>query len=628
MNGFFRRLLLLATLFVTVTSAALGAEKVTFTAKAPMLVAKGDAFKVEFALNAKPDDGEVTPPSFEGFELIAGPAVYRGQNVQYINGSMTSTVSYVVTYVLLPRTVGTFTIGPAEARVDGETYRTQPVAVEVMDEGAAAPGTVREGEQEENGEAGENSADNGQRRQNRGHVAPDDILLRVSVSRTHVFKGEPVLASVRIYSRVPIVGINGGKYPAFNGFWAQELNVDNRQPQRETVGGKVYDSQVLMEYLLYPQQSGTLTIEPAELTAVAQVVVQNNRSRDPFFGSMPDIYNVNRELVSPKVNITVKELPAGAPESFTGAVGRFSLTETPPANQVAANSAATYTIRIAGSGNLRFVQAPRLSLPASFEQYDVKSTEQINTSGNGASGYRQFEYPFIARAEGEYTVPAMEFTYFDPSKSQYVTLATQPLHLTVTPDTNGGGGETRIVKGVSKEEVRLLGEDIRFIKSGDPRLKPLRQPMLFSGLYFALLALILLLFLLLYFVLRKRIRDARNTVLVRGKRANKVAVQRFRIAKRAITEQNQYAFYEEMSRALWGYMSDKLNIPVANLTKENVREELHKRGVPSEESQSFTAIITQCEEAQYSPMASARMSDVYTAGVDFISRMESLIKKR
>lgn len=622
MNGFFRRFLLLVTLFVTVTFAALGAEKVTFTAKAPMLVAKGDAFKVEFALNAKPDDGEITPPSFEGFELIAGPAVYRGQNVQYVNGSMTSTVSYIVTYVLLPRTVGTFTIGPAEARVDGESYRTQPVAVEVMDEGAAAPGTVPD--EDEGGEQRRPAA-----RQNRGQVAADDILLRVNVSRTSVFKGEPVLASVKIYSRVPIVGINGGKYPAFNGFWAQELNVDNRQPQRETVGGKVYDSQVLMEYLLYPQQSGTLTIEPTELTAVAQVVVQNNRSRDPFFGSMPDIYNVNRELVSPKVNITVKELPAGAPESFTGAVGRFSLTETPPANQLAANSAATYTIRIAGSGNLRFVQAPRLSLPASFEQYDVKSTEQINTSGNGASGYRQFEYPFIARAEGEYTVPAVEFTYFDPSKSQYVTLATQPLHLTVTPDTSGGGtGEARIVKGVSKEEVRLLGEDIRFIKSGNPHLKPLRQPMLFSGLYFALLALIIILFLLLYFTLRKRIRDARNTVLVRGKRANKVAVQRFRIAKRAITEQNQYAFYEEMSRALWGYMSDKLNIPVANLTKENVREELHKRGVSSEESQSFTAIITQCEEAQYSPMASARMSDVYTAGVDFISRMESLIKKR
>ncbi len=361
---------------------------------------------------------------------------------------------------------------------------------------------------------------------------------------------------------------------------------------------------------------------------MAQIVVQNNRSRDPFFGNMPDVYNVDRKLRSQKIPVTVKELPAGAPESFTGAVGRFSMTETPPPAQLAANSAATYTLRISGSGNLRFVQAPKLPLPASFELYDVKSSEQIKTAGSGASGYRQFEYPFIARAEGDYTAGPVEFTYFDPARSQYVTLSGQPLHLTVTPDASGGTGEARIVKGLSKEEVKMLGEDIRFIRSGKPRLVPAGRPLLFSAPYFASLAVMLLAFAGLYTLMRKRIRDSRNSALVRGKRANKVAVQRVRAAGRAMNEQNQYAFYEEMSRALWGYMSDKLNIPVANLTKENVREELAKRGVAAEEAQHFTDIITRCEEAQYSPMASAQMSEVYTRGVEFISRMESLIKKR
>lgn len=621
MNGFFRRFTLLF-LGVTVIFAAFGAEKVTFTTKAPMIVAAGDAFRVEFRLNAKPDDDTFEAPDFEGFEVIAGPAVYRGQSMQYVNGSVTNTYEFTYTFVLLPSTPGNYTIGSARIEVDGESHRTQPVPVEVIDEGAQAPGTAQSAPAESEANRQSPAA------RQKGEVAADDILLRVQLSRTSVYKGEPVLAAIKLYYRIPIVGINEVKFPSFNGFWAQELDVENRPARRETVNGKVYECSVLKEYLLYPQQSGTLAVDPAELTAVAQIVVQNNRSRDPFFGNMPDVYNVDRKLRSQKIPVTVKELPAGAPESFTGAVGRFSMTETPPPAQLAANSAATYTLRISGSGNLRFVQAPKLPLPASFELYDVKSSEQIKTAGSGASGYRQFEYPFIARAEGDYTAGPVEFTYFDPARSQYVTLSGQPLHLTVTPDASGGTGEARIVKGLSKEEVKMLGEDIRFIRSGKPRLVPAGRPLLFSAPYFASLAVMLLAFAGLYTLMRKRIRDSRNSAHVRGKRANKVAVQRVRAAGRAMNEQNQYAFYEEMSRALWGYMSDKLNIPVANLTKENVREELTKRGVAAEEAQHFTDIITRCEEAQYSPMASAQMSEVYTRGVEFISRMESLIKKR
>ena len=597
--------------------AAYAAEAVSFTAQAPMIVAAGEPFKVAFQLNAKPEGDSFKAPSFEGFEVIAGPAVSQSSSMQFINGSVTSTQEYIYTYVLLPRAAGNYTVGEASVRVGGTEYRTRPVPVEVRTEGGSGNGGGSASVREDSGS-----------RQPNGQVAADDILLRLSLSRTSVYKGEPVLAAVKLYYRVPIAGINDVKFPSFNGFWTQELDVSSRSSQRETVNGKIYECSVLKEYLLYPQQSGQLAIDPAELTAVAQVVVQNGRSRDPFFGSMPEVYNVNRTVRAPRVTVSVKELPAGAPASFTGAVGRFTLTETPPAAQLAANSAATFTLRISGSGNLRFVQAPKLTLPASFELYDVKSTEQIKTSGSGASGYRQFEYPFIARAEGEYAVDPLEFTYFDPQRGEYVTLSTQPLHLTVTPDAGGSGSsEPRIIKGLSKEEVKLLGEDIRFIKSGDARLRPAGKPFFLSPAYFAWVAALLLLFTTAYFVLRKRIRDSRNSVLVRGRRANKVAVQRFRTAKRAMEEQNRYAFYEEMLRALWGYMSDKLNIPVANLTKENVREELHKRGVPAADSQEFSSIVTQCEEAQYSPMASARMSEVYTAGMAFISRMESLIRK-
>ena len=617
MKVFLKHFVLIAGMVLT-AAFSYAAEKVSFVANAPMLVAAGEAFRVEFKLNAKPDDDSFEAPSFEGFDVIAGPSVYRGSSVQYINGSVTQTYEYTYTFVLLPKQNGQFTIGEAEVSVDDTPYRTQPVKVEVIEE------------KEEPGQATPPSggSQSQQSTSPQGQVAADDILLRVSLSRSSVYKGEPVLAAIKLYRRITLVGLNDAKFPAFNGFWTQELNAENYPQQRETINGKIYESVVLREYLLYPQQAGTLTIEPAEVEAVAQVVVQNNRSRDPFFGNMPDIYNVNRKVRSPKVTLRVKELPAGAPASFTGAVGHFSMTETPPSTQVAANSAATYTLRIAGSGNLRFLQAPKFSLPSSFEQYDVKTTEQIKISAGGASGYRQFEYPFIARAEGEYEIAPMEFSYFDPKKGQYVTLATQPLVMNITPDERGGSSEVHIARGLTKEEVKLLGEDIRFIKSGNPHLKPMNRPLLFSGLYFLWVGLILIAFVLLFVLLRKQIRDRRNTVLIRGKRASKVAVQRFRSAKRAMQEENRYAFYEEMSQALWGYMSDKFNIPVANLTKENVREELLKRGVSQEVAQSFSTIITRCEEAQYAPMASARMSDVYKEGVEFISHLESIIKKR
>ncbi len=601
---------------------AIGAEKIVFEASSPLAVAAGEPFRMEFVLNAKPDKESFAAPGFEGFDVLAGPAVSEGQSIQIVNGSMSKSVNYTITYVLLPQAAGNVTVGEAEIAVDGTTYRTKPMLIEVVDEAQAGAGN-----------AAGNRAQARQREQTDGdvqsRVAADDILLRASVSRSSVYKGEPLRVVFKLCQRVDIVGFESVKFPSFNGFWAQELTSDNPVRSRETLNGKIYETMVAKEYLLYPQQAGTLTIDPAEVTAVARVVVQSSRGMDPFgFGGGPEFYNVPRKVQSQKIEIAVKELPAGAPASFSGAVGRFSLETTPPAERLAANSAATYTVKISGTGNLTFVQAPKLTLPASFEQYNVKTTESINTSAAGASGYRQFEYPFIARADGTYEIEPVEFTYFSPERMQYVTLSSKPLALEITPDTKGGG-ESVVVqgRGMSKEEVRLLGQDIRFIKLGGAQLQAQGRPFFLSNTYFLLLAVILGESVMAYVVLRQRIRERQNLALVRGKRANKVAVQRFRAAKRYMEEQDRRAFFEEMLRALWGYMSDKFNIPVANLTKENVREELQMRGVASDEAQRFTEIITRCDEAQYSPAASVRMNDVYAEGVELISRIESVIKR-
>lgn len=512
------------------------------------------------------------------------------------------------------RNGGTVTCGAASIDAKGRTYTTKATPIEVVDEGAAER---REGE--------DRAAEQGNAVKNK--VAKDDILLRLNLSRASVYKGEPLRASLTLYTRVGIAGFENVKLPSFNGFWSQELPTDNYTTNRQTLDGKVYDTRIIKEYLLYPQQAGTLTIDPAEMTAIAQVVIRNNNGFDPFFGSGADVYNVQRKLSTGRIEVAVQELPAGAPASFNGAVGSFTLSSEQPSSELKANSAATYTVKISGTGNLTFLQVPALDLPTSFELYDVRSTEALRTTAAGTTGYRQFEYPFIARAEGEYEIPPVEFSYFNPEKESYATLSTRPLTLRVAPDASGGSGPAQVVQGPAKEDVRRLGNDIRFIKSGRPALRSTSAPLMFSATYFVSLLLIAAAFVALYFALRRMIRDSKNTVLVRNRRANKVAVQRFRAAERFMREQNRHAFYEEMLRALWGYMSDKLNIPVADLTKEKIRDELQRRGVTSEEARRFTEIISRCDEAQYSPSASVGMNEVYAEGVNIISHIESIVKR-
>jgi hypothetical protein len=612
MKLFFKHTLLtLIALFTLYTARADG--DVSFEINTPLMVTAGEMFRVEFVLtNAEPDEGSFKVPSFEGLEVLAGPTTATGHSFQSINGVSSSKSTFTITYVVMGQTAGNITISEAEVAVKGKRYKTKATPIEVVaqsakrDEQAAA----------EQGTAVQNQ------------IAQDDILLRLNLSRNNVYQGEPIRASLTLYTRASIAGFEDVKLPSFNGFWSQELPVDNYRATRQTVDGKVYDSQIIKEYLLYPQQTGTLSIESADITAVAQVVMRTNRAFDPFFGGGSEVYNVPRKLSTGRVNVTVKELPAGAPASFTGAVGAFTMDTQLPATELKANSAASYTVKIAGTGNLTFLQAPKLSLPSSFELYDVRSTESIHSTTAGTTGYRQFEYPFIARAEGEYDIPAIEFSYFSPEKNAYVTLSSAALTLNVAPDGSAGAATPQqIITGTSKEGVRQLGSDIRFIKLGEPALRAVAAPLMLSTTYFVIVLLILIAAVAAYFILRRVIRDSKNTVLVRNRRANKVAVQRFRAAERFMREQNRHAFFEEMLRALWGYMSDKLNIPVSNLTKENIREELQRRGCSAEDAHHFTEIISRCDEAQYSPAESVQMSDVYAEGVNIISRIESIIKR-
>ena len=606
---------LLATfvaLFVVFVSRA--AEEVSFVVNAPMITAVGEAFRVEFELNAKPDSDSFVPPSFENFDVVAGPSVSQGSSIQIVNGEMSKSVSYAITYVLLPQKAGTFAIAPATIEVKKKSYTTQRTMVEVRD---GAQGGAEAATKQNHNESAESRANSS--------ISKDDLMLRLVLSKRSVFKGEPIRAILKLYSRVNLAGSEGAKMPAFNGFWSQQMDIE-QGPFRETIDNKVYEAYNIAEYILYPQQGGTLTIDPAELTVVARVMIKSNRGFDPFFGGGHEMYNVRRTLKTPEVKVQVKEFPAGAPASFTGAVGRYTMSQKLSSAEVAANSAVTLQLTISGTGNLNFISAPTLSLPSSFELYEVKSEEKIQNSASGSVGYRRFDYPFIVRAEGEYEIAPVEFSYFDLDKQSYVTLSTPMSKIVVTPDKSAASTQQQVAVGIKREEVRLLGEDIRFIKLGSPSLRSVVAPFALSPLYWLVVVTLLLMAVVAYFAVRKYIRDNRNVVLVKGKRANKMAVKRFRIAEKYMREGDRRAFYEEMLRAMWGYLGDKFNIPVADLTREVVRQELSRRGA-SAEAESIIAVIARCEEAQYSPVASVDMTEIYEDGVDAVSKISSAIKK-
>lgn len=580
--------------------------QVSFTVDAPALTALGRPFNVAFTIDAEPEQNSFKAPEFEeNFDVVAGPSTSVGRSMQFINGKQSSSYNYTITYALMPRESGTFTIGAASVKVDGKTYTTRPMLVEVIAEkqgaGVKTPNTSPE-----------------------GSIGRDDILLRLKVSDTELYKGESLRASLVLYTRVTVENIESLTMPPFDGFWSQELSFDNA-PSREEYNGRVYETYKITELLLSPQESGKIVIPEAVMDVVAQVVVQDRRNYDPIFGGR-QVYRVSRELKSAPVTINVKEFPAGAPQSFNGAVGNFSLRSTMPAAEIDANSADQIELTISGTGNLKFITAPRITLPESFEVYDTKVVDNCKVTATGTTGSLTYTYPFVARSAGAFTIPRIEFSFFNPDTQAYETLATEPFTLVVKDDGSIAASAPATSNYNYGGPMRQLDRDIRFIHTGKLP-KRAAAAFILTPLYWLAIVAMVALFILIYAVLRKRIRERSNTVARRMRHADKMAVQRLRMAERYMNEANRHAFYEEMLRAMWGYIGDKFNIPVASLTKEKIREELYRRNVAEATAEQFCEVISRSEEAQYAPSASGEMTDIYAEAVEVISKIESAVKR-
>ena len=580
--------------------------QVSFTVDAPALTALGRPFNVAFTIDAEPEQNSFKAPEFEeNFDVVAGPSTSVGRSMQFINGKQSSSYNYTITYALMPRESGTFTIGSASVKVDGKTYTTRPMLVEVIAEkqgaGVKTPNTSPE-----------------------GSIGRDDILLRLKVSDTELYKGESLRASLVLYTRVTVENIESLTMPPFDGFWSQELSFDNA-PSREEYNGRVYETYKITELLLSPQESGKIVIPEAVMDVVAQVVVQDRRNYDPIFGGR-QVYRVSRELKSAPVTINVKEFPAGAPQSFNGAVGNFSLRSTMPAAEIDANSADQIELTISGTGNLKFITAPRITLPESFEVYDTKVVDNCKITATGTTGSLTYTYPFVARSAGAFTIPRIEFSFFNPDTQAYETLATEPFTLVVKDDGSIAASAPATSNYNYGGPMRQLDRDIRFIHTGKLP-KRAAAAFILTPMYLLAIVAMVALFILIYAVLRKRIRERSNTVARRMRHADKMAVQRLRMAERYMNEANRHAFYEEMLRAMWGYIGDKFNIPVASLTKEKIREELYRRNVAEATAEQFCEVISRSEEAQYAPSASGEMTDIYAEAVEVISKIESAVKR-
>lgn len=580
--------------------------QVSFTVDAPALTALGRPFNVAFTIDAEPEQNSFKAPEFQGnFDVVAGPSTSVGRSMQFINGKQSSSYNYTITYALMPRESGTFTIGSASVKVDGKTYTTRPMLVEVIAEkqgaGVKTPNTSPE-----------------------GSIGRDDILLRLKVSDTELYKGESLRASLVLYTRVTVENIESLTMPPFDGFWSQELSFDNA-PSREEYNGRVYETYKITELLLSPQESGKIVIPEAVMDVVAQVVVQDRRNYDPIFGGR-QVYRVSRELKSAPVTINVKEFPAGAPQSFNGAVGNFSLRSTMPAAEIDANSADQIELTISGTGNLKFITAPRITLPESFEVYDTKVVDNCKVTATGTTGSLTYTYPFVARSAGAFTIPRIEFSFFNPDTQAYETLATEPFTLVVKDDGSIAASAPATSNYNYGGPMRQLDRDIRFIHTGKLP-KRAAAAFILTPLYWLAIVAMVALFILIYAVLRKRIRERSNTVARRMRHADKMAVQRLRMAERYMNEANRHAFYEEMLRAMWGYIGDKFNIPVASLTKEKIREVLYRRNVAEATAEQFCEVISRSEEAQYAPSASGEMTDIYAEAVEVISKIESAVKR-
>ena len=586
---------------------AFATHAIDLTVNAPSIVTVNQRFQI--AYTADGSVSEFMTPSFADFDVLMGPA--RSSSIVSVNNVTTTNV--IFTYYVRAKTEGVFDIPEAGVKLrDGTVVKSKKASIEVVKEAQ-----------------GGGSTQSNQNPQSPAEVSPEDLFVAMEFNKTSLYKSEPVILTIKLYARnVPVTSISNLKMATMVGFDSQELQV----PQAESslhqakYNNKVYSVAVLGRLILYPLRAGDLKIDPVELVASMQVK-QQARSSDMFEIFMgPSFRTVSKQLKSAPATLKIKEFPAGAPHSFNGATGSFSLNSTVDKTSSIANQALTYSITVSGTGNFKQINEPLLVLPDKFEKYDPKISENVKAGNAGGTGSKKFEYVLIPRTDGSFDIPPTEFSYFDTRKESYVTLKTKPLHLDIEKDPNASN--TRPVSStplISGKKVEHLGNDIIFIKTAPTVLKPAGHVFFGSSGFFLTGAAMLAVFALA--CTAKNVNDKKrgNVAMMRYKKASKAAVGRLKQASRLLKAGDRTGFHEEVSRAVWGYIGDKLNMQLSELSRDNVQEKLNQKNVPQENIDLLIAVIDDCEYARYAPGSSREnMEGTYDKALEAISKLENL----
>ena len=597
----------------------------TLTVSAKKQVFVGERFQVVFESNAEGRNFQA--PSFEGFNVVGGPFTSTSSSIQVVNGSISRTTRNSYTFALQAIQEGTFRIGSASLTVSGDKVNSEPFEIKVLpDDGSHAPS---------GGGGGSSNQRQSQQNTNDPQVSGKDLFFRCIPSKKSVYVGEQVVLTYKLYTKVPVSSVSLSKVPSYAGFWTKDISDNNGtlKQSSEYVNGIEYTTAEIQKMIIVPQRSGKFTIDPMTMECVAQIRTQRNNSRsmdpfeaffnDPFFNR--NITNVQKELSSQSFSIEAKNLPENAkPATFAGAVGNYKFTSSIDKTELSTNEAVTLTLSVSGSGNIELLQMPEPVFPPDFEVYDPKITISTDVNSQGMTGTKKAEYLAIPRRAGSFSIPPVEFSYFNPGSDSYQTLYSEPYELSVVKgkETEGDGG----VYASNQEDIKYLGSDVRHIMNDGAHLKPKHTTFFASPTYFSILLGLLVVFVVLLFVLKKRTEMAKDTAANRNRKADKVARGRLKNAYQHLKAKDQDKFYVEMSQALWGYIADKLGIERSKLSMDTVSETMKEKNVPDELTQQFVDTLNSCEFARFAPgNAEEKMDDLYQRGIDVISKAEKVL---
>lgn len=592
--------------------AAVVAMAQTLTGSAPSHVAVGEQFRLTYTVNTQNVSDFRAGSIPNELEVLIGPNRSMQSSYQMINGHTSSSSSITYTYIVCASKNGTYTISPAHIVVDGKTISSNSLTIKVSGSAQSNSGSSRQhrNEEEEIRDAG-------------SQISGSDLFIKVSANKKRVHEQEPILLTYKVYTLVGLTSLRGDM-PDLKSFYTQEVDLPQQKSfSVETLNGRTYKTTTWSQYVMFPQTTGKLEIPSITFEGI---VVQQNRNIDPFeafFNGGSGYVEVKKKIQAPGIEIQVDPLPE-RPANFSGGVGKFNVSAQLDKTETKANDPISMRIIVSGTGNLKLIKQPVVNLPKDFDKYEPKVTDKSKLTTNGIEGSMVYDLLIVPRHQGKYEIPPVEFTYFDTAENAYKTVKSESFTLDVAKGSGAGA-----VNDFSGQDLQELNKDIRYIKTGSTNQHSLNDFFFGSSAYWISLCLLAVVFVSLFVIFRQRAIDNANVTKARGKKANKVATKRLKKASRLMADNKPGEFYDEVLRALWGYVGDKMNIPVEQLSHDNISMRLAERNVDETVISQFIGALDECEFERYAPGdPKGNMNKVYEKAMTAIEKIEGSMKKR